>query len=297
MNKSHGWIDYQERIGRVTAYIHDHLADELDLNQLAEVAHLSPFHWHRVYHALHGETIAATVRRLRLHRGSGYLANTTLPVEQLARKCGYPNAQSFARAFRAAYGMSPTQYRESGSHAVFRVGRAEPAAAGYRVDIRHVPPVRLAGLDHKGSYMLVGKAFEAAFARMSAQGLARPAMRWMAVYYDDPFVVPEAQLASRAGLSLPEGCEPGLPLLPFSLGGGTCAVLRHRGPYATMRAAYQWLYGDWLLQSGHEAADLPVFEEYLNSPRDTAPADLLTDIYLPLSRPMVDPGPAGLIGA
>jgi AraC family transcriptional regulator len=51
-----------------------------------------------------------------------------------------------------------------------------------------------------------------------------------------------------------------------------------------MQAAYQWLYGTWLVQSGEEPADAPVFEEYLNSPRDTAPADLLSDIYLPLAR-------------
>lgn len=79
MNRSHGWTDYQERLGRVTAYLHDHLEADLDLNRLAEVAHLSPYHWHRVWHALHGETIAATVRRLRLQRATGYLANTALP--------------------------------------------------------------------------------------------------------------------------------------------------------------------------------------------------------------------------
>jgi AraC family transcriptional regulator len=96
--------------------------------------------------------------------------------------------------------------------------------------------------------------------------------------------VPEKHLCSRAGLSLPEGLQAQPPLVPFMLGGGPCAVLRHRGPYATMRAAYQWLYGRWLVQSGLEAADLPVFEEYLNNPRNTAPADLLTDIFLPLAR-------------
>lgn len=49
-----------------------------------------------------------------------------------------------------------------------------------------------------------------------------------------------------------------------------------------MRAAYQWLYGQWLVQSGFEAANSPVFEEYLNNPRGTPPEQLLTDIYLPL---------------
>jgi AraC family transcriptional regulator len=285
MNKTHGWTDYQERLGRVTAYIHDHLADDLDLNRLAEVAHLSPFHWHRVYQALYGETIATTVRRLRLTRGSGYLANTGLPVAQVARQCGYPNAQSFTRAFTAAYGLSPTRYRAEGTHVAFRQAQHQAAAsmAAYAVEVRQVPAVQLAGIAHRGPYMQVGRAFDVAFTCLAAQGLARPDMRWLAVYEDDPFAVPESQLHSRAGLSLPPGGVPQPPLESFTLGGGRCAVLRHQGPYATMRAAYQWLYGQWLVQSGHEAANRPVFEEYLNNPRNTPPDHLLTDIYLPLA--------------
>ncbi|WP_395702402.1 GyrI-like domain-containing protein [Aquabacterium sp.] len=284
MNRAHGWVDYHQRMARVTAYLHDHLAEDLNLARLAEVAHLSAFHWHRVYHALQGETIAATLRRLRLHRGSGYLATTPLPVAQIARRCGYPSPQSFARAFRQAYGMTPLDYRARGSHVAFQAGAAAVAAAGYEVTVREVPAIAMAGVNHRGSYMLIGKAFEAAQGALAAQGLLRPDARWLAVYLDDPFAVPEAQLASRAGLSLAPGhAAPAPPLQCFTLGGQRCAVLRHRGPYATMRAAYQWLYGHWLVASGCEAADLPVFEEYLNHPRHTAPADLLTDIFLPLA--------------
>jgi AraC family transcriptional regulator len=284
MNKTHTWTDYQERLSRVTAYIHDHLADALDLNKLAEVAHLSPFHWHRVYQALYGESIATTVRRLRLARGTGYLANTTLPVEQVARKCGYPNAQSFTRAFTTVYGMSPTRYRAEGAHVAFRQALAQAYARSeaYAVDVRFVSTIQLAGIAHRGPYMQIGKAFEVSYTRMAAQGLARPDMRWIGVYYDDPFAVPESQLQSRAGLSLPPDAVAKPPLEPFTLGGGWCAVLRHQGPYATMRSAYQWLFGHWLVQSGHEAADSPVFEDYLNNPRDTPPDQLLSDIYLPL---------------
>nr|WP_295770078.1 AraC family transcriptional regulator [Rhodoferax sp.] len=285
MNKSHSWTDYQERLSRVTAYIHDHLAEELDLNKLAEVAHLSPFHWHRVYQALYGESIANTVRRLRLARGTGYLANTTLPVVQVARKCGYPNAQSFTRAFTPAYGMSPTRYRAEGKHVAFRQALAQGDAGpgAYAVDVCFVPEVQLAGIAHRGPYLQIGKAFEIAYTRMAAQGLARPDMRWVGVYFDDPYAVPEGQLRSRAGLSLSPDCAtPQPPLEPFALGGCWCAVLRHQGPYATMRSAYQWLYGHWLVQSGYEAADRPVFEDYLNNPRDTPPDQLLSDIYLPL---------------
>ncbi len=286
MNPKRGWVDYHERIGRITAHIHEHFAAPLSLEHLAELAHLSPFHCHRVYHALLGETIASTVRRLRLQRASGYLANTTLAVAGIARKCGYPNVQSFARAFSAAYGLSPSDYRKRGGHTLFAAREPAPPG-GYVVEVREVASVTLAGVDHRGSYLGVGKAFNAAYARLAALDLINPQTRWLAVYYDDPFAVPEAQLASRAGLSLPAtvdaSAELPVPLKRFTLGGTRCAVLRHQGPYAAMRAAYKWLFGHWLVKSGYEAADLPVFEEYLNNPSQVASAQLLTDIYLPLT--------------
>jgi AraC family transcriptional regulator len=48
------------------------------------------------------------------------------------------------------------------------------------------------------------------------------------------------------------------------------------------KPAYDWLYGQWLPQSGRLPADAPCVEEYLNNPRTTAPTELLSDIYLPL---------------
>lgn len=67
-----------------------------------------------------------------------------------------------------------------------------------------------------------------------------------------------------------------------SIASGEYAVLLHKGPYSNMRSAYQWLYGEWLANSGREVADQPAFEEYLNNPREVPPAELLTHIYMPL---------------
>ena len=271
-----------QRLHRVTDYIHDHLADELDLATLAEVACMSPYHWHRTYHAVFGETIAHTVRRIRLQRAGGYLANSSASVSDVARRCGYPNVQSFSRAFRASHGVSPLQFRKLGRHTEFTREADHPTGPQFDVVVRDVPTVLVAGLEHRGPYMLIGKAFETSRVQFVAQQLMRDDTRWLAVYFDDPAALEEKHLRSRAGLSLPEGARAELPLQPFELGGGPCAVLRYRGPYSSMHAAYRWLYGPWLLASGYEAANLPVFEEYLNSPHDTAPADLLTDIFLPL---------------
>ena len=65
--------DYQRRIDRVIDHIGAHLADPLDLAALAGVAHFSPWHFHRIFHALTGETLAEHVRRARLEAAAGRL--------------------------------------------------------------------------------------------------------------------------------------------------------------------------------------------------------------------------------
>lgn len=282
MNENAAWAIYEKRLLRVSAYIHDHLDEELDLDRLAEIACLSAHHWHRVYRAVHGETLAATVRRLRLHRAAGDLVRTGLPVRDVAARWGYPNLQSFTRAFSAAFGLPPARYRREGSHRAFEPPNDKEIARMYDVSIRTLAPQPLVCVSHTGSYMGVGKAFEALFGALHARGLFRPDMRMIGLFLDDPDIVAEEKLRSFACVTAGEGVPAEPPLSRQTLSGGDYAVLRHRGPYADMGVAYRWLYATWLPASGRAIRDEVMFEEYLNNPRDVAPTDLLTDIFLPL---------------
>jgi len=275
---------YEARLNRVLDHIYDHLDEPLDIDRLAEIACLSPYHWHRIYQAMYGETVATTVRRLRLHRAAGYLANGSMPIAQIAERSGYSSLQSFSRTFRAMFGMPPAQYRKQGTHNRFRPARSGDDEMVMReVVIRDVPATQVVTVDHVGSYMQIGKAFDALMGWLAARDLLCPEMRMVGIYYDDPGVVAEAALRSKAGVVLLHAVEVAAPVSLTPLRGGRYAVLQHKGPYADMAAAYQWLYGEWLVQSGHEAADAPAFEEYLNNPKDTAPSDLVTEICLPLA--------------
>jgi AraC family transcriptional regulator len=178
--------------------------------------------------------------------------------------------------------MPPAQYRKEGAHAKFQAEMSAGSGDGFDVTIRDLPPLQLAAIDHVGSYMQIDRAFEPLFGWFAARGLLSPATRSIGVYYDDPFSVAEDELRSRAGLVVQRDFRFEAPLIETNISGGRHAVLRHKGPYATMRSAYQWFYGSWLAQSGEEVEDAPVFEEYLNNPREVAPQDLVTDIFLPL---------------
>jgi AraC family transcriptional regulator len=279
---------YAARLARVLDHIYDHLDEPLDIERLAAIACLSPYHWHRIYQAMYGETVATTVRRLRLHRAAGFLANGDLPIAGIAARSGYSSLQSFTRTFSAVFGMPPAQYRKAGTHRRFRPSLAD--SGGHQmttrdVVIRDIEGFDILTIDHVGPYMQIGKAFDSLMGWLGSRGLLSDEMRMIGIYYDDPTAVPENELRSKAGVWLPRTVDisgGGSPVGMTSIAGGRYAVLRHQGPYADMASAYQWLYGEWLVNSEHEAADAPVFEEYLNNPKETAPSNLLTDICLPV---------------
>jgi len=283
MNGETAWALYEDRLRRVSAYIHDHLDEELDMDRLAEIACMSSYHWHRIYRAVYGETLAATVKRLRLHCAAGDIVRTGLSVGEIAKRSGYPNLQSVNRIFKSVYGMPPAQYRKEGSHKAFEPSPSGKTAAMFDVTLRKIEPIQLLGVPHIGSYMQIGKAFETLFGTLYARGLAKPTMRMIGVYLDDPDLVPAERLRSIACVTMEDEIAAAPPFEHRALDGGEYAVLRHRGPYADMHKAYQWLYAEWLPASGRQLRDIVMFEVYLNNPRDVPPTELLTDIHMPLA--------------
>lgn len=283
-NDSASQAGYVRRFARVVEYIYAHLDEAPDLNTLAEVAALSLWHWHRSWQAVYGESVVQTVKRLRLQRAAADLAHTGQPIETIWPRAGYGSLAAFTRAFGEAYGMPPAEYRKRGSHTRFSLSTpSQGASVMPDVSIRHIAPAQLAVIPHQGSYMEIGRAFEMLFGTLGARGLLQPGLCMKGVFYSDPTSVPEAELRSAAAIVLPDDNFPvAAPLQRAELRGGDYAVLRHKGPYSDMRPAYDWLYGEWLLQSGREAADAPCFEDYLNNPREVPPTELLTDICLPL---------------
>jgi AraC family transcriptional regulator len=285
MNKQQTQESYQARLDRVVDHIYAHLEEDIRPESLAEIACLSPYHWHRIYVAMRGETIGGTIRRLRLLRAADRLANSDLPIGMIAERAGYSGADAFARAFRGSYGKTPAEYRATGSHAAFKGATEAEDDAGFPVAVQTLPATRCASVAHRGAYMQIDQAMGRLFTALTAQKIMAPDQAMRAVFFDDPDLTPVDSLRSAACSPIADGVSLAAPLGETVLGGGLYARLRYRGPYADMKGAYRWLLGVWLPQSGYEPDDEPIFESYLNNPQHVAPTDLLTDIHLPLRTP------------
>ncbi len=274
---------YQERINRVLTHLEERLEDPLELDELAAVAHFSPYHFHRIFRGMVGESVKEHIRRLRLERAAQRLRDTTDPVTDIAFGAGYETHESFTRAFRAMFGESPSGFRENRRE--LRRGSLIQSLPGPPLPVRleRFSPTRVVFVRHVGPYDQVGAAWQRLFAWAGRRGLLGPSTEMLGVVHDDPEITPPDRLRYDAALVAgervrPEG-EVGMQELPAC----EYAVASHHGPYQTLYLTYARLCGQWLPTSGREARTAPGLEIYRNSPYTSRPDDLVTDIFIPLT--------------
>jgi AraC family transcriptional regulator len=257
----------------------EHLDENLNLETIAQVAHLSPYHFHRIYRGLLGETLDDTVRRLRLHRSAIDLLEGQLPIDRVAHRAGYTSQAAFTRAFRDEYGNPPARYRLQ-RHVAHLDQRAN--LDRYRVESIVLPRMRVAAIEHRGDYQLTSRAFERLMTLAATTGLLTSNTRTIGMFHDDPAAVPQPELRSTACITVPEAWAPSDELVEAHVEGGRYAKIIHTGPYTELKGAYDWLYQTWLPTSTEELRNLPCLEEYLNDPRQVSAKDLKTSVMMPL---------------
>ena len=282
---------YQKRIEKVVLYIQGNLERDLDVNQLADIACFSPYHFHRIYREMMQETVNNTVRRLRLQQAASDLIRSDVSINRVAQKYGYGSVEAFSRAFSKQYGFSPVAYRNQNKTQIQRMQQQFEATLViqskefekmFDVQIESIDELSLIGYENQGDYMQVGNKFEQLFLYANTKNLLDENTRSIGIYYDDPKSVPESELRSTACISVDQEFSlqgHDKELVKKHIPAGQCATVVFKGPYAELEQAYDWFFGSWLPNNGYEAADHPPFEEYLNDPKTTPPSELLTKIY------------------
>jgi AraC family transcriptional regulator len=289
---------YKERLLTVLVHIQQHLDDPLRLEQLAALSCLSPHHFHHVFTGMMGESVASHVRRLRLERSASRLKHTRLSVTEIAFEAGYETHEAFTRAFRQAFNASPAAYRrintppleiDAPSAVHFkdagRVTRFRAAGSGDKtmcVTIKTLEPQRVAFIRHVGPYADVKVAWDRLTMLLGKEGLLGGDSRFIGICHDDPAVTDAQKIRYDACVTVGKAFRPFDDLGVQTVAGGDYAVLTHIGPFDRLGESYAKLLGQWLPRSGRRLRAMPCFEVYFNSPDETDPEDLVTDIHAPL---------------
>ena len=103
----------QPEIVKAIHYINRHYQENLSLEGAAELVHLSRYHFCRLFHEATGATFLEYLYNVRLAKVHQLLLTTTLPLGDIAAKCGFASTAHLSRVFREAYGMSPRSFRKT----------------------------------------------------------------------------------------------------------------------------------------------------------------------------------------
>lgn len=270
MSPAAPWV---ERILLVADHIQAHLDEPLEPETLADIAGFSLHHFHRVFRGMTGESVMGFIRRLRLERAASRLKFGDEPVTSVAFDAGYGSHEAFTRAFRARFGMPPREYRDR--------ERSATAAAELGFEMRDEAERACLALRHTGPYAECSQAWTRLYAAAGPTGVLAAMTGSLGLVYDDPEVTDADHLRYDACLVVPADVarrHAGGDLVARVVPAGRYAVARYRGPYDDIDDTYLALLGRWMPLRGLELARDPVVEVYVNSPIDTAPADLLTDV-------------------
>jgi len=275
---------YQERMGRVLVHIQNRLDEPLTLDELAGVACFSPYHFHRIFRGMVGESVKEHVRRLRMERAAQRLVATDQGVLEIALEAGYETHESFTRAFEAMFGAPPTAFRAHRTAlAQARLAALRQKETPMEVAIRKLDRTRVAFVRHVGPYDTVGGTWQKLMMNAGMRGLLGPSARMLGICHDDPEITPPDRVRYDAAVTVSADAAPAGEIGIQDVGPGEYAVATHVGPYSGLGESYARVCGEWLPQSGRELASAPAVEFYQNSPMNTPPDQLRTEIWLPLA--------------
>jgi AraC family transcriptional regulator len=282
--------DYASRINRVLDFMDNHLDSPLTLEVLAREACFSTFHFHRIFYGYTGERPFQFLQRLRLERAANLLASRPdRKILDIALDCGFSNAPAFSRAYKEKFKTSPTQWRRENSqnsnfstlkgslsqvnpswipyieyHQGVQLWRMKKGNLERRVEVKDLDSLNLAYIRYTGPYKGDSKLFHRLWTqlctRAGALELIEETSQYLVIYHDNPELTDQGKLRVTVAVSTTRDFIATERLGAMKLEGGKYGMARFRLSSEEYQEAWNWVYRDWLPQSGYYPHDLPAFE-------------------------------------
>ncbi len=270
-------LDYVDRVNRAIDYVTRNLGQPLPLEDVAKAACFSPYHFHRIFRAIVGETLHAFVKRTRLERALYLLSHRDRPaLTDVALACGFSSSSDFSRSFRDHFGVPPRAFDVEGFRGTRReqmmksLGDGQRFARlpqnanpdGFAVRLRDLPARRIAYLRVLRPYEegRVVQAFERLIAWARGRGLESG--QWLGYQWEDPEIVPLDLCRYDVGVEVPNDVRIDGDVSETRFQAMTVAEIDIKGTVDLEVRALDWLYGTWLPRSGFAPAHQPGFEAF-----------------------------------
>jgi AraC family transcriptional regulator len=268
-------------------YVETHLNEPLSIESISDAAHLSRYHYSRLFRTLTNESVMGYVRKRRLSNAAQTLASSLKSVTEVAYDSGFDSPEAFTRAFKRMFDMTPSSFRES-DHPIW-------------VNFRH--PLNIERLTHLQGGLTMEPTFKSypEFKAAGLKGVYTPETNVDIPMLWDRFNPLMDSIPNRVGAHAYGLCVPvktpefeyyaavqvdsfdGLPadMLGVEVEAQDYAVFTHKGSLDNLRDTMAYIWGTWLPESKFTSPSNPDFELYGERFNPTIESSEL-DIYIPV---------------
>ena len=299
MVKDNTYIENRRRIYKAMDFVVKHLDQTLNLDRVAKASHLSPYHLHRLFHQVAGETLNGYVTRKKMEKAvETLICQSDLTITDVAEAGGFSSPANFSKAFKSYFDITPRELRDPNT------SRSEQRGRLYRqygkaidtnkfhtqaaTDRMVFNPERLHDMldriviadwdkrhiiyhSHFGGYDwgAIGSAWERLLAWADGEGLDTGLPKQLSLFHDNPIVTPQSRCRYDAALVVDATIDD----LPFPyaqsvLDAGRYAAAPYEGPIDKMLDFFKEVNYVWLPKQGLNSADGPLITDYIDHSSD-----------------------------
>jgi AraC family transcriptional regulator len=301
--------EYKSRINKTFDYIEKNLESQFTLEEIADVAGFSKYHFNRIFYGCVGETPFQFIQRLRLERAASLIVSRPhLSITEIAFSCGFNDLAVFSRNFKSHFGKTATEWRNQ-KHTLSNISKtnskkqqSDDEVLQYfcqrsktikwrtnmelnkSVEVKELPTMTVAYVRYTGPYKGNEKLFEELWTKLftwaGPRGLtAQPDLKSLIIYHDDPNITVEDKLRMSVCISVPPNTKTDGEVGKMEVEGGKYVIARFELKGQQFQQAWEWVYGEWFPKSGYQPDDKPCFEMYPEEPKD---GKFTVDICVPV---------------
>ncbi|MDO5971959.1 helix-turn-helix domain-containing protein [Flavivirga aquimarina] len=297
--------NYIRRINLALNFIDDNLDSELlSLETVSKIALYSPFHFHRLFKAIIGETLNAYISRRRIEKAASVLMHKKdVNITEISLSFGFNSNSSFTRTFKKFYGVSPSEFRKQSSGRFSKISQEESKNGQENlifekyicninnhlnwikmnadIEIKDIPELHFACITHIGVDG-IEQVFDRLIKWAIPKGFMQNSEAKLARIFHDSFKItaPNKVRMSVSLITKSDFVNEG-EIHKISISRGTCIVGRFEILPKDFEQAWTSLFV-WMHDNGYKKSDKNPFEIYHNDFREHPENKFIVDLHIPI---------------
>ncbi|MCG1035631.1 AraC family transcriptional regulator [Polaribacter sargassicola] len=292
------------RLNTAIEFIENNLSEKLSLEIIAEKAHFSPFHFHRLFKIVVNETVHNFINRKRIEKSAAYLLyQKEKNITEIAETVGYSNLSAFSKSFKKFYGISPNKFKEDSPEKYSKICKTESNIGKVSVtfqqyicninnainwlsmktspEIKKTPRLDLATISYKGKMEGIGSAYNRLVKWATPKGLINEQTNMVTIYHDSPKITDPNNLRMSACLVLKEPIELDGEVNLKILSPTKCIVSRLEITPFQFQQAWESSFA-FMIENGYKKSEIDPFEIYYNNAAEHPENKFIVDLCIPI---------------